>query len=81
MILGLIDCVNTGGRARTLALPIIQVVAIGAYSELRYQIVDESGQALAPLEDSVETRFGTKAFGNFEVVDIRVLFDLVEVEE
>lgn len=55
--------------------------AIGVYSKLRYQIVDESGQALAPLEDGVETRFGTKAFGDFEVVDIRVLFDLVEIEE
>lgn len=41
-------------------------------------MVDESGQALAALEDDVETRFGTKAFGDFEVVDIQVLFDLVE---
>ena len=47
----------------------------------RYQIVDESGQALAPLEDGVETRFGTKAFGDFEVVDIRVLFDLTNIIE
>jgi len=55
--------------------------AVGVYSQQRYQIVDESGQALAPLEDGVETRFGTKDIDGFEVVDIRVLFDLVEVEE
>lgn len=55
--------------------------AIGVYTKRRYQIVDEAGQALAPLEDGVETRFGTKAFGDFEVVDIRVLFDLVPIEE
>ena len=48
----------------------------GVYSELRYKIVDESGLAQAPLEDGVETRFGMKDVGGYEVVDIRVLFDL-----
>lgn len=55
--------------------------AIGVYTKLRYQIIDETGQALAPLEDGVETRFGTKDIGGYEVVDIRVLFDLKLLEE
>lgn len=55
--------------------------ALGFFTQKKYQIVDENGQALAPLEDGVATRFGIKAVGDYQATDIRVLFDMVEVEE